>query len=138
MNNLRRSLRSLVPILAIAALLGLLAVQPVAAANSPWKAFGPGGGTVIKLAIDPKSPKTVYALVAGFDLYSDNAIFKSTDGAVTWTRLSRGLPVVPELPQPPQDLALDIAHPKDLFTVLCLRSGGHVYRSRDHGVRWTR
>ncbi|MFY9821436.1 MAG: hypothetical protein WAM82_08640 [Thermoanaerobaculia bacterium] len=131
-----RSTPFLVSCLGIAVLLGSIALQPAAASPPRWQGFGPGGGKVASLAVDPTSPKTLYALVARFDLYADNAIFRSTDGAISWTRMWKGLPVYPEAFYP-QALALDPSHPWVVYTALCLHSAGHVFRSSD-GESWAR
>ncbi len=51
---------------------------PAAAGEGRWTAFGPGGGTVRSLAVDPSDPDTLYAVTGG-------GVYKTADGGGTWT-----------------------------------------------------
>ena len=106
--------------LALALMLALFAV-PARAAVNPWTPFGPGGGVIQSLAVDPGNPAVVYA-VAG--PYQDaGTLYKSTDAGLTWKALAG-----PSL----QVVAVDPGHPGTIY------AGGQVLlRSRDGGTTWT-
>ncbi len=72
-------------------LLVLLTLAPAAWAQSqsPWTPFGPGGGPVVSLAVDPGDEAVVYA-VGGSGSLTSGWIYKSTDGGITWTGLRGG------------------------------------------------
>lgn len=107
---------SLVLLLGAAVLSG-----PATAAESPWRPFGPGGGTVEALAVDPRDPAVVYAVGTGDDVYNlDGSLFKSLDGGATWKALG-----------PANLMALDPEHPSTIY------AGGHgLLRSDDGGQTW--
>src|SRR4051794_13902166 len=114
-------LRRALPV--VTTLLGLGPGLAAPAAPPPWTAFGPGGGSVLSLAVDPGNPGLVYA-VAGF-LYAGpfGTLYRSTDGGASWTAL-----VGPDL----QAVAVDPAHPSTIYT-----AGSRVLRSTDGGGTWT-
>jgi len=58
----------------------------VHAGTNVWTSSGPGGGTILVLAIDPVTPTTLYAGT------ERNGVFKSTDGARSWSAANAGLP----------------------------------------------
>ncbi len=63
--------------------ISLLALGASARTASPWTPFGPGGGPVISLAVDPGNDAVVYA-VTGTGFLSAGALYKSVDGGLTW------------------------------------------------------
>ena len=65
----------------------LLAGLPgsVFAGAGVWTTHGPEGGSVPALAIDPKTPSTLYAGTACA------GVFKSTDGGAHWNAINTGL-----------------------------------------------
>ena len=79
------------------------------------------------LAIDPRSPSTVYASTSA-------GLFRTIDGAATWTLL-KGLPVWAQ----PGVIAIDPALSSTVYAVIC---GGEesmfsgIYRSTDAGNSW--
>ncbi|HEX7185597.1 MAG TPA: hypothetical protein VF756_27480 [Thermoanaerobaculia bacterium] len=87
-------------------------------------------GGVVHLALDPRSPSTLYA-----SLYqSPVGIWKSTDGGATWRPKGRGLPSG-------EDLVFWIAvDPSSPGTVWAATDGAarKVYKSVDGGERWAR
>jgi len=113
-------LRRALPV--VMTLLGLGWGLAAPAAPPPWAPFGPGGGSVTSLAVDPGNPGLVYA-VAGF-LYAGplGTLYRSTDGGATWTAL-----VGPDL----QAVAIDPAHPSTIYA-----AGSRVLRSTDGGHTW--
>ncbi len=70
------------------------------------------------LAVDPKSPDTVYA-------GANQGVYKSSDGAATWKYLAGNSPVYA--------LAIDPNNPLVLFRAV---SSG-IYRSSDGGLSWS-
>ncbi len=85
---------------------------------------GPEGGAVASLAIDPKTPGTIFAGT------SWGGIFKSIDGGGRWHRLTEGLsPYVREV----EAVAIDPVRPSTLFL-----SGSfiNVFKSTDGGASW--
>jgi photosystem II stability/assembly factor-like uncharacterized protein len=83
MNGSRRSrfFRVLLPGIAVLALGGS------AHAASPWAPFGPGGGSVTSLAVDPGNPSLVYA-TAGPEIFGFGTLYRSTDRGQTWEPLA--------------------------------------------------
>lgn len=88
------------------------------------------GRCVHKLVLDPETPDTLYIQYHG-------GVFKSTDGADTWVRISAGLPHDFGFP-------LAISRRRDLFVVPLLADTNRVvpdgalkvWRSRDQGRSW--
>lgn len=121
MRRLRRPFRPLSVLC-----LGLLSVlggdRPAAAQGAPtWKAIGPYGDQVNALLVDPKNPKT---LLAG----TQEGLFRSTDGAETWTNVGKGLGEITVL-----SLAAD---PKDPKTIYAGAWRGGLFKSVDGGATW--
>lgn len=83
MNGSRRSQLFRVLLLGIA----LLASGVSARAASPWAPFGPGGGSVTSLAVDPGDPSLVYA-TAGPEIFGFGTLYRSTDRGQTWEPLA--------------------------------------------------
>jgi photosystem II stability/assembly factor-like uncharacterized protein len=108
--------------LALGALAGAAFLAgPAAAGDAAWTAFGPGGGNVISLAVDPRNPAVVYA-VGRPDFYAvDGSLFKSVDGGATWKALVQASLV-----------ALDPEHPSTVYA-----GGSGLWRSDDEGRTWT-
>jgi hypothetical protein len=77
------------------------------------------------LAIDPVTPSRVYAVLAG------TGIFRSNDGAATWTKISGDLGT-------PQGAGVLIVDPKTPSRLFVTAAGNGVFRSTDSGVTWTR
>jgi len=97
-----------------------LPARPARAGTNYWESVGPDGGLVNVLAVDPSTPATVYAGLAG-------GLCKSTDGGAHWTSLL-GLGRAQVLA-----LAIDPTSPSVLY------AGLHhflVYKSTDGGSTW--
>src|SRR5436305_1122350 len=75
-------LTTLRTVLVLLALASIARAQP----QSPWTPFGPGGGSIFSLAVDPESSAKVYAVAGERD--EDSALYRSTDGGTTWTALA--------------------------------------------------
>jgi photosystem II stability/assembly factor-like uncharacterized protein len=84
---------------------------------------GPFAPVVLSLAVDPSSPSTVYAATYGYGL------FKSTDGASTWTPAGSGM----------RDAYLEalLLLPARSSTLYAGTHGGGIYRSLDAAGNWT-
>jgi photosystem II stability/assembly factor-like uncharacterized protein len=90
-----------------------------------WKGGGPSGGFVNVLAVDPTNALTLYA-------GSSAGVFKSEDGAQSWTAVS------PDLPSNVHSLAIDPTNPARIyFSTGDDWQGSHDYRSDDGGRTWT-
>ena len=85
-----------------------------------WTSLGPEGGTINALAIDPKTPTTMYA---GSDF---SGVFKSTDGGSNWSFAGPADLKV-------QALAID---PRTTTTLYAATWGKGVYKSTDGGGSW--
>jgi photosystem II stability/assembly factor-like uncharacterized protein len=71
-----------------------------ASSGTQWTYSRPGGGWVSRIVVDPRQPKTVYAVNSSFR-YSDlsGQIFRSTDGGITWSVLNgSGNTAFPDIP----------------------------------------
>jgi len=96
----------------------LLAVSQAARAGiNTWTSFGPDGGDIYLLAVDPKTPGTVYAAaqVAG--------LFKSTNGGASWSAVNTQVAA----------LAIDPQTPGTLFA----GTSGGIFKSADGGASWS-
>ena len=82
------------------------------------------GASAGKVAVDPVNPNNVYAVIKSVG--STDAIYRSTDGGVTWTviRSSTGSFTTP--------LVLDAVNPSRLLV-----GGSSLQVSLDRGVTWT-
>ena len=90
-----------------------------------WTPRGPEGGSVVDLAVDPSNTSVVYAsaYIAG--------IFKSTDGAATWTAAAEGFgPNASYV----NTLAVD---PNTRTTLYAGTANDGVYTSFDAGETWS-
>lgn len=98
---------------------------PVVESVNMWRSIGPEVGDIQALAIDPKTPTTVYAGTG-----TDRAgVFKSTDGGTTWTAMNTGLPDIPTV----TPLAIDPVTPT---TVYAGTDDAGVFKSTDGGATW--
>ncbi len=87
-------------------ILGGPSIAGVASAQSgTWISNGPEGGTIHALAIDPRTPSTLYAGTSG------GGVFQSTDGGATWRAINSGL-IIPYI----NALAIDPQTPSTLYT----------------------
>ena len=103
--------------------------RPAASSRAPTarrpgrpRASGLGALQVFALAIDPVSPSTLYAGTR------DNGIFKSVDGAATWTAASNGLTETRVFA-----IAVD---PKTPSTLYAGTNGSGVFKSTDGAATW--
>ena len=94
------------------------------------------------LVIDPNNPGTLYAGCAAPTLTGGGGIFKSTDGAATWSAASSGLAIDQTPGFPPNirvsELLIDPQNPDTLYAVsgLALSVGGGVFKSTDGAQSW--
>jgi photosystem II stability/assembly factor-like uncharacterized protein len=107
------------------------------------------GNDVSALAVDPKNPRTVYALAARDDTTGDGSletyeslVMKSTNSGRTWPTLARvraeDFPASPAAPAVlagglPSPLAIDPRNPQVLYA-----GGRGVSKSSDGGLTWRR
>jgi len=80
-----------------------------------WTGFGPGGGNVSSVAVNPIDSAVIYAAAGG-------SVYKSTDGGVTWqARLGPSFGLVAAAP----------SHPAVVYA-----GGTTIARSLDRGQTW--
>ena len=100
-------------------ILGLLILVSTALAQpepDPWSPIGPGGGSVFSVAVDPRSPATLYAATV--------VVYKSVNRGMTWQAvLGPGFSLVAVAPDQPETV---------------FAAGYTVMRSRDGGQTWER
>ncbi|HET7620053.1 MAG TPA: hypothetical protein VFK20_16215 [Vicinamibacterales bacterium] len=111
-----------------------------------WKAvltISPDTG-VTDMAMNPKNPDVIYAaalqrrravgqLIGGGP---ESALYKTTNGGRTWTKLTKGLPSV-EMGR--IGLGIDPRNPNRVYAlVTAQKNQGGFYRSDDAGATWTR
>jgi photosystem II stability/assembly factor-like uncharacterized protein len=91
--------------------------------GATWAPAGatPPPSAVVALAIDPHSPRVVYA-------GGDDGLWKSADGGASWRRADHGLRRFGSI----QAVALDPTSPRTLFAA----AGGAVFKSVDAGASW--
>lgn len=98
----------------------------------------------VDLVMDPTNPRILYAATwrvirTPYSLESGgegSALWKSTDGGDSWTRLSEN----EGLPAPPLGIAgitVSPSNPDNLYAIIEAEEGG-VFRSRDAGETWER
>jgi photosystem II stability/assembly factor-like uncharacterized protein len=92
------------------------------AETNPWTAFGPGGGSVLSLAVDSGNSAVVYA-VAGVPYSNPGTLYRSADGGDTWKAL-----VGPEF----QVVATAPDRPGTVYV-----AGYQLLRSTDGGQTWS-
>jgi photosystem II stability/assembly factor-like uncharacterized protein len=111
-----------------------------------WKAVltvSPDTG-VTDVAMDPKRPDVLYAaayqrrravgqLIGGGP---ESALFKTTNGGQTWSKLSKGLPTV-EIGR--IGIGINWRNPNTVYALVTAQRGrGGFFRSDDGGASWTR
>jgi hypothetical protein len=95
-----RTIRRALILLALGLVTSLAAVPAMAGVNK-WTTNGPFGGPAFVVAVDPKTPSTLYEASPGGGVFksvdrgqsgsyagSGNGIFMSTNGAASWTQVS--------------------------------------------------
>lgn len=92
---------------------------PTPAPPNLWLSYGPDGGYILALAVDPKNPSKVYASTATAEL------FRSIDGGSTWAPTG----------SPGQIFALVID--PTTTTTLYAATGSGASTSTDGGATWT-
>src|SRR6185369_7060673 len=113
------SVRLLVPLLL------LLAAAPASAGVDQWTAFGPSGGFITSVVLDPHSPSTLWI--------ASDQVYKSEDGGASFHLSASGLEGLSI-----EHLAIDPGHPDVLYaTTFDATFGAGVYRSQDGGAHWT-
>jgi photosystem II stability/assembly factor-like uncharacterized protein len=91
---------------------------------------------VVELALDPVAPDTLYATAYDRDLEYGPAVFKTTDGGASWSRMMNGFPSEAE----PVALAID---PQADLTVYASAFDQNtydplgLYKTTDGGASWT-
>jgi hypothetical protein len=81
---------------------------------------------ITQLTVDPGDPLTVWAATAS-PIPVQGHVYRSTDGGMTWTGLSNGLPKIPV-----NDIVLD----PDISNTIYAATDIGVYRSVDGGQSW--
>src|SRR3989442_9066919 len=125
----------------IVLLLAVSLLHPATAATrSVWTRAALDGGIVTALAIDPKTPSTLYA---GTQV---GGIFKSLDGGGSWQAINNGLPEggicqgcpSPSFPTPPGRHIVALAiDPLTPTTVYVATRAKDIFKSTDGGQSWS-
>lgn len=96
----------------------------------------PPGLRLMKLVVSPANPNTLFA-VSGDDLFVNGAeaVYRSVDGGVSWTRIAESLGAL-------WDLAMDPSSPATLYVTAHqplppASWTGTIYKSTDGGDTWT-
>jgi photosystem II stability/assembly factor-like uncharacterized protein len=133
-----RALR-IIPVLFVLLLLSAVVClfTPTAVANAaqaaeqPWQAVGPDGGTVRSLTIDPRNPDRVFLGTSAGNLYL------STDNGNTWARFAR---LGDSAEMVLDHVVIDPSDPRNMFVAAWNAqspvSDGDLFRSRDAGKTW--
>ena len=85
---------------------------------------GISGTNIQALAIDPVHPQTLYAATTPPDTRSPSLVYKTVDGARTWTMIDSS-------PTRPSQLAVDAQNPNIVWEI-----SGSLRRSTDGGATW--
>jgi photosystem II stability/assembly factor-like uncharacterized protein len=93
--------------------------------------------------LDPRDPAVVYASAHQRQrkVYTyigggpESALYKSTDGGITWNKIMKGLPSG-ELGR--IGMAISPVNPDLLYCIVEAREGGGVYKSTDRGASWNK
>jgi hypothetical protein len=97
----------------------------------------PGGTAVTVFAIDPSTPRTLYALAFNNDNPENRGVFKSTDGGGSWSAINAGLPLPSESHIGVTALAIDPTMPSTLYAGTRGVDGlAGVFKSTDSGGSW--
>jgi photosystem II stability/assembly factor-like uncharacterized protein len=91
--------------------------------GSHWERLAEGVGGVISIGVDPRRPRTVYAVgfVQGF------SVFRSDDAGASWRPLTNGVP------NDVTKILIDARRPETIFAVSAVRG---LFRSSDGGGSW--
>jgi len=101
----------------------LVGACPTQGGVNVWTSYGPEGGRVSALAVDPMTPRTLYAGTGA-------GVFKSTDGGGTWNAANTGQPLNKNLTV--TSLAIDPTTPSTLYAA----GSGGVFKSTNGGDTW--
>jgi photosystem II stability/assembly factor-like uncharacterized protein len=100
----------------------LLAAAPASAGVDRWTPYGPSGGSISDIVLDPRSPSTLWI--------ASGPVYKSEDGGASFHLSASGLEG-----RAIQFLAIDPGQPDVLYAVPFSYNAG-VYRSQDGGAHW--
>src|SRR5438309_4775750 len=110
----------------------LVCAEKATAQDAVWTTYGPYGGIIEALAIDPQTPTTLYAGApctgGAADLEGRSGVYKSIDGGRSWRAANtdsndtciHALAVDPQMP-----------------TTVYAANGGGVSKSTDGGTTWS-
>ncbi len=112
--------------LALTLVLAAAGLAPAHAGLNRWTPFGPEGGGLTALAVDPRDGDVLYAVSAG-------RVVKSRDGGESWRPSGAGIGEELAVTL----LAIDPAAPERLYAIVRANAGhGGVFRSDDGGAHW--
>jgi len=86
--------------------------------STRWASFGPIGGFIRSITVDPKNSRTLYATAGG--------VFKSTDGGSNWRRV-----LGPEV-----SVSALLIDPRDSNNLFAQTYGSTFFTSTDAGTSW--
>jgi photosystem II stability/assembly factor-like uncharacterized protein len=95
------------------------------------------------IAMDPTNPRELYAGMYTFRRKpyrfdsggGETALYKTSDGGDTWTKLTAGLPKGP-MDRP--GVAISESNPNIVYLISETKSEGTLFRSEDRGASWTK
>src|SRR2546426_1081335 len=108
--------------------LGLLLAGYAQAGFNQWTSYGPAGGAITALVIDPTTSSTLYAGTARTAYGDVGGVYKSTDGGQHWAAMNTSLTNATVTA-----LVIDPTASSTLYAGII---GGGVYKSTDGGQHW--
>jgi photosystem II stability/assembly factor-like uncharacterized protein len=120
-------------------LLGASALMSQSAGTS-WGSIGLNGIPISAVAIDPRTPDTIYA-GGGAVIGGEIAVFKTTDHGSSWHEITAGLPTTPPARgwNKVTVIAIDSMSPETIYVALESSyeiAEGYLFKSDDAGANW--
>ena len=107
--------------------LGVMAVLPsTALGDEAWSAIGLTDKSIYALAVDPITPRTIYAGVPC------DGVFKTTNGGETWAEMNTGL-----TNKCVRTLAIDPKTPATLYAIAYGKPSEVLFKSTNGGASWS-
>ena len=107
---------------------------PAAAGQNVWTSYGPEGGTVTALALDPQTPTVLYAGIKDSrsqwseGIPPEGRLYKTADGGRSWRATYTGLPNT--------EITGIFINPQTPTIIYVSVAGGRIFKSTDGGETW--